>query len=132
MTADYEGIFSFALNSVPPPPPANLTYSDVEETRAYISWDAPELHEMFSIERYYITYRKYGEKNWSNKTVDATPNQSATAFQIDNLESDTFYIVTVAAENAYGHGKKSIKMEIKTKKVMEGVLLALFPSYLRI
>lgn len=119
-------LFLLHYNSVPPPPPANLTYSDVEETRAYISWDAPELHEMFSIERYYVTYRKYGAKNWSNKTVDAIQNQPATSFQIDNLESDTFYIMMVTAENAYGLGKQSIKMEIKTKKVTEGVLLALF------
>ena len=103
-------------NLVPPPPPANLTYSDVVETRAHISWDPPELHEVFSIRLYYVIYRKHGEEKWSNETVSGTQNQ-VTGFQIDNLKSDTFYVVMVIAENAYGLGKESGKIKIKTKKV---------------
>ena len=74
---------------------------------------------MFSIERYHIDYQKYGEKKWFNETVNATQNQ-VTGFQMDNLESDTIYIVMVIAENAYGFSKESGKMKIRTKKV-EGV-----------
>ncbi|XP_028413457.1 titin-like isoform X1 [Dendronephthya gigantea] len=99
---------------VPPPPPANVTYSDIKETRVHIYWEPPELHEMFSIEQYYITYLKYGSKIWSNNTINA---EQLTNTQLDNLESDTFYIIIIIAENAYGLGKKSSRMEIKTKKV---------------
>ena len=109
-------LFLFYHHLVPPPPPANVTYSDVEETRVHLSWDPPELHQMFSIERYYITYRKYGEKEWNNDTISANLNQ-ITNFKVIDLESDTFYILRVFAKNAYGPGKESDKIEIKTKKV---------------
>ncbi|XP_028394789.1 hemicentin-1-like [Dendronephthya gigantea] len=99
---------------VPPPPPANVTSSDVKETRVHIYWEPPELHEMFSIEKYYITYLKYGSKIWSNNTINA---EQLTNTQLDNLESDTFYIIIIIAENAYGLGKESSRIEIKTKKV---------------
>ena len=114
----------FFRRLVPPPPPANVTYSDVEETKVHVSWDPPQLHEMFSIEGYYITYRKYEEKEWTNDTINANKNQ-ITNFKVSDLESDTFYILRIFAWNAYGLGKESDKMEIKTKKV-EGIFLYSF------
>ena len=69
---------------------------------------------MFSIERYYITYLKHGEKIWSNNTING---DQTTNFQVDNLESDTFYTLLIIAENKYGLGKESSRMEIKTMKV---------------
>ena len=111
----------FCRHLVPPPPPANVTYSDVKETRVHIRWDPPELHEMFSIERYYITYLKHGEKIWSNNTITG---DQLTNFQVDNLESDTFYTLLIIAENKYGLGKESSRMKIKTMKV-EGITVSL-------
>jgi hypothetical protein len=108
-------IFSSFIEThlVPPPPPVNVTHSDVRETRVHISWDPPELHELFSIARYYITYLKLGEKKWSNNTI----SNDQYNVQLDDLESDTFYILRIVAENAYGLGKESGRMEIKTMKV---------------
>ena len=97
-----------------PPPPANVTYSDIKETRVHIFWQLPELHELFSIERYYISYLKHGDTEWSNKTIDKT---DSTNFQLDNLESDTFYILKITAANACCLGQDSKRMEIKTLKV---------------
>ena len=97
-----------------PPPPANVTYSDVKETRVHIYWKPPELHELFSIERYYISYLKHGDTEWSNKTIDKT---ESTNFQLDNLETDTFYILKITAANACCLGQESKRMEIKTLKV---------------
>lgn len=102
---------------VPPPPPANVTYSHVKETSVQIHWHPPELYEMFSIERYYITYSKYGAKNWSNKII----NDQFTHTQLDNLESETLYIITIIAENANGRGRESKRIEIKSRK-KEGIL----------
>ena len=102
------------LHLVPPPPPANVTYSDVRETRVLVDWEPPELDRMFSIKRYYITYLKQGEKEWFNNTINA---DQETNFQVDDLESDTFYTLKVIAENDYGLGKESSKMRIKTMKV---------------
>ena len=79
---------------------------------------------MFSIQGYYITYRKYEEKEWTNDTINANKNQ-ITNFKVSDLESDTFYILRIFAWNAYGLGKESDKMEIKTKKV-EGIFLYSF------
>ena len=112
--------FLFYRYLVPPPPPVNVTSSHIEETRAHIYWDPPELHEMFSIEQYYIAYRKHGEKEWTNKTLNAILNQ-VTNFKVNDLESDTFYILRIFAWNAFGLGKESEKVEVKTKKV-EGIL----------
>ena len=99
-----------------PPPPANVSYSDVRETKVDIIWDPPELHQLFSIKRYYISYLKHGEKKWSNDTVGVYDDQSIR-FQLDNLESDTFYTLKVTAENDYYLGKESKRMEIKTLKI---------------
>ena len=69
---------------------------------------------MFSIKRYYITYLKQGENVWFNNTINV---DQETNFQLDDLESDTFYTLKIVAENDYGLGKESSRMEIKTKKV---------------
>ena len=118
--------FLFYRHLVPPPPPANVTYSNIEETKVHVYWDPPELHEMFSIEQYYIAYRRHGDQEWANVTFNAKLN-GITNFKINDLESDTFYILRIFAWNAYGLGKESQKMEIKTKKV-EGMHLYLRPS----
>ena len=113
------------ISTVPPPPPANITFSDLKETRVHIFWDPPELSEMFSIERYFITYKKHGEKIWSNDTINA---HQSTNVQLDNLESDTFYIIKVIANNAFGLGKTSNRIEIKTKKV-EGMYMYFYSQH---
>ena len=99
---------------VEPPPPINITYSDLKETRVHVYWKPPELSELFYIERYFIVYRKHGEKKWSNGSTSANLLHN---FQVDNLESDTFYFIVVIAENEYGLGKESSRIEIKTKKI---------------
>ena len=109
-----QSVFLLHGHLADPPPPANVTYSDVRETRVHIYWQPPELHELFSIERYYISYLKHGHTEWSNKTIDST---DFTNFQLDNLESNTFYILKVTAANACCLGQESKKMEIKTLKV---------------
>ena len=108
--------FLILQHSAEPPPPANVSYSEVRETKVDIYWDPPELHQLFSIKRYYISYLKHGEKKWSNDTVGAYNDQSIS-FQLDNLESDTFYTLKVTAENDYYLGQESRRMEIKTLKV---------------
>ena len=92
----------------------NVTYSDVRETRVLVHWEPPELDRMFSIKRYYITYLKQGEKEWFNNTINVDQERN---FQVDDLESDTFYTLKIIAENDYGLGKESSKMQIKTMKV---------------
>lgn len=79
----------------------------------HIYWDPPELHEMFSIQRYHIIYLKYGAKSWFNKTVNG---DVITNIQLENLEKGTIYFVKIIAENAYGMGKESKKLEIKTEE----------------
>jgi hypothetical protein len=86
----------------------------VRETRVHVRWDPPELDKMFSIKQYYITYLKQGAKEWFNNTINV---DQETNFQLDDLESDTFYTLKIVAENDYGLGKESSRMEIKTKKV---------------
>ncbi|XP_028418079.1 angiopoietin-1 receptor-like, partial [Dendronephthya gigantea] len=102
---------------VPPPPPANVTYSDVRQTSVHISWDPPELYEMFSIERYHIAYSTYGAVSWSNKTVYG----DLTNIRLENLKRDTFYVVKIIAENAYGMGRESKRSEIKTDEAEDAL-----------
>ena len=87
-----------------------------------IFWYPPELHELFSIERYYISYLKHGDSKWSNDTVGAYVDNlnKFISFQLDNLESDTFYTLKVTAENKFFLGQDSKRMEIKTLK-FEGI-----------
>ena len=104
----------FFFFSAEPPPPANVSYSDVKETKVHIYWDPPELHELFSIKRYYISFLKHGETEWSNETIE---DVQFTNFQLDNLESGTFFTLKIIAENECCLGQESKKMEIKTLKV---------------
>ena len=98
-----------------PPPPTNVTYTDLTEARVQIHWDPPELHEAFSIKTYHIAHRKNGsgEHKWQNDTISA---DQLTTFQIDNLESDILYTVKIFAENEYGFGKESSKLGFTTMK----------------
>ena len=100
-----------------PPPPANVTYSDVGETKVHIFWNPPELYELFSIERYYISYLNHDENEWSNDTVLPYGGDELISFQLNNLESDTFYTLKVIAENQFYLGQESKRIEVKTLKV---------------
>ena len=108
----------FVFTSVAPPPPTNVSHSDVKETKVHIFWDPPELHEVFSIQRYYISFLKHGDTKWSNETIE---DEQLTNFQLSNLKSDTFYTLKVTAENECCLGKESKRMEMRTLKV-EGTL----------
>jgi hypothetical protein len=103
-----------------------VSYSGVAETKVDIAWYPPELHELFSIKRYYISFLKHGEKIWSNGTLVADELDESLNFQLNNLESDTFYTLKVTAENEFYLGKESKRMEIKTLKVKgSGIIKAI-------
>ena len=104
----------FFFFSAEPPPAANVSYSDVKETKVHIYWDPPELHEVFFIKRYYISYFKHGDTNWFNESMDG---DQLTNFQLENLKSDSFYTIKIIAENECCLGQESKKIEIKTLKV---------------
>ena len=93
-----------------PPPPVNVTFSDVKENEMHIYWDPPELHEFFSIQKYYVRYRKFGGF-WIN---DSKRTDHSTNRPLMNLESNSFYSVQIIAENAYGVSKKSRTIDVKT------------------
>jgi hypothetical protein len=95
--------------------PANLSYSDVRETKAHIHWHPPELYELFHIKRYHISYTKHAETVWYSLSVTANGFTDTNA-QLDNLESDTFYAVIITAENKRGRGMDSKQMDFKTLK----------------
>ena len=106
--------FLHFLTLAQPPPPENVTCLDLRETKVHIFWDPPEMHEMFSIKRYHISYFKHGDTKWFNKTID---DDKFTHFQLENLESDSFYDVKIIAENDCCLGRESKKIEIKTLKI---------------
>ena len=72
------------------------------------------MHKVFFIKRYYISYFKHGDMKWFNETVD---DDQLTNFQLENLESDSFYTLKIIAENELCLGQESKKMAIKTLKV---------------
>ncbi|XP_046846185.1 scavenger receptor cysteine-rich type 1 protein M130-like isoform X2 [Xenia sp. Carnegie-2017] len=103
----------FLRLKVPPPPPRNVRPSQVKETFIYLEWEHPDLYQYFSIRSYYIKYRKSGKNTWLSKSYSA---DLATKMQLNNLKSNTIYVIKVVAKNDYSFGKESEEIEVKTLK----------------
>ena len=82
-----------------------MSYSDIKDAiaKVHIFWEPPELHKVFFIKRYYISYFKHGDMKWFNETVD---DDQLTNFQLENLESDSLYTLKIIAENELSWSRK--------------------------
>lgn len=88
------------LSSVSPPPPKNLTQSDVTHTSVTLHWSAPDYSGPFNILNYTIQYKKSGT---SMKYYDAVVVSGDThKTSVANLDDGTKYLMRVLSVNAYG------------------------------
>lgn len=94
-----------------PPPPENLTHTDVTENRIDISWNKPIGYSLFVINGYEASYKKLSEKEYQTQKME--PN--VDNFVITGLESETFYQITVHGYNDEGIGDKK-RIQVKTDK----------------
>lgn len=104
--------FSSFLLSASPPPPVNLSQSDITSISATISWLAPAYHEPFRITNYTVQYKKAGTKMLYYSAVIVGANKRNVTVQ--NLDSNTEYMMRVASINAEG-SEPSEEIIVKTK-----------------
>ena len=83
-----------------PPPPVNLSQFDVTMTSVIVGWSAPAHNEPFRITNYTVQYKKFGTKMsyYDAVTVSSDKRESI----VENLDSDTQYLMRVASINGYG------------------------------
>ena len=82
-----------------PPPPVNLSQSDVTTTSVKVHWSAPAHHQPFRITNYTVQYKKFGTKMlyYDAVTVSSVKRESV----VENLDSNTKYLMRVKSINAY-------------------------------
>lgn len=105
----------FQLREVPPPP-VKLAFSDVTSTDAMVTWSHPELHDMYAINGYWLQFKKFGLKKWTQFVFTGGEDH-----RLYNLEQDTPYFVRLKSENEFGKGEPSEELELRTKKVSTGM-----------
>jgi hypothetical protein len=103
--------FSLSIVLGTPPPPTNLTHTDVTKTKIEIVWDKPIAHELFAIDGYTVSHKASTEKEF--KTENITTGESNAV--LNDLNEGTFYIITVRGYNNEGNGDE-LKIEVKTEK----------------
>ena len=62
--------------------------------------------------QYVISYRSSSGNNLTITTTANTENNQL----LDNLESDTFYYITVHGKNEFGDGDRTKEIAVKTEK----------------
>lgn len=97
---------------VSPPPPREVAHDDLTSKSVSISWTKPEEAELFAIKMYGIKYKIISENKFQNQTITSSEHNML----LDNLESNTFYIITVYGINDFGNGDESESLRIITKK----------------
>ncbi len=103
--------FLYSIVSGTPPPPTNLTHADITETKIDISWNKPIGHELFDIDGYIISHKKASDTTFKAQNITS----GELNVVLNNLESNTFYVITVHGYNDEGDGDK-LKVEVSTKK----------------
>lgn len=89
-----------------------------------ISWKKPDEAELFTIKMYGIKYKIISENKFRNQTITS----SELNMLLDNLESHTFYIITVYGINDFGNGEESESLTIITDKSPDnGKLYVIYP-----
>ncbi|XP_060696040.1 phosphatidylinositol phosphatase PTPRQ [Hemiscyllium ocellatum] len=96
--SEKDDIFVRTLEDEPETPPENLTFKNVTETSAYLSWSPPEKPNGI------ITYY---EVTYTNCTDSFTMNSSETSIYLENLKKFSPYNVSVKAYTKYGHGNQT-------------------------
>ena len=104
--------FLYSIVSGTPPPPTNLTHAGITETNIEISWSEPIGHELFDIDGYIISHKKASDATFKAQNISKSKNLNVV---LNNLESNTFYVITVHGYNDEGDGDK-LKIEVSTKK----------------
>ena len=98
----------------PPLPPKNISFGGVTASRFILTWSSPTLAGEFSITFYVVSFHPVNDKP-SIKAIKSSASEDPNVV-IDNLMSDTFYNVFVRAENKFGEGENSEKIQVKTSK----------------
>ena len=81
------------------------------ENRIEIQWKKPKAHLAFDIDGYAIGHRTTAETKYKMEKF----NNEITNSVLSNLESDTYYIITIHAYNDEGSGK-NLEITVTTKK----------------
>jgi len=106
------------LFQAPPPPPTNLSQSDVSQTSVTVDWSAPAHQEPFRITNYTAQYKKADtEMSYYDAVVVGSDQRTV---DVDNLDSNTQYLLRVMSVNAYG-SQPSEMIEVKTNKGEQNV-----------
>ncbi|XP_078424688.1 phosphatidylinositol phosphatase PTPRQ [Cetorhinus maximus] len=96
--SEKDDIFVRTLEDEPETPPENLTFKNVTETSAYLSWSPPEKPNGII---------KYYEVTYTNYTDSFIMNISETYIYLENLKKFSPYNVSVKAYTKYGHGNQT-------------------------
>ncbi|XP_067906563.1 phosphatidylinositol phosphatase PTPRQ isoform X2 [Heterodontus francisci] len=96
--SEKDDIFVRTLEDEPETPPENLTFKNITETSAYLSWSPPEKSNGIII---------YYEVTYTNYTDCFTINSSETHIYLENLKTFSPYNISVKAYTKYGHGNQT-------------------------
>ncbi|XP_078077230.1 phosphatidylinositol phosphatase PTPRQ [Mustelus asterias] len=96
--SEKDDVFVRTLEDEPETPPENLTFKNVTESSAYLSWSPPEKSNGIII---------YYEVTYANYTDSFTMNSSETHIYLDDLQKFSPYNISVKAHTKYGHGNQT-------------------------
>ncbi|XP_067855570.1 phosphatidylinositol phosphatase PTPRQ isoform X2 [Heptranchias perlo] len=96
--SEKDDIFVRTLEDEPETPPENVTFKNITETAAYLSWSPPERPNGIII---------YYEVTYANYTDSFTMNSSETNICLENLKTFSPYNISVKAYTKYGHGNQT-------------------------
>ncbi|KAK3696526.1 hypothetical protein QZH41_004875 [Actinostola sp. cb2023] len=105
-------VYVQTMPQTPPPPPTNLSQSDVSQTSVTVDWSAPAHQEPFRITNYTVQYKKADTKMPYYDAVVVSSDQRTV--DVDNLDSNTKYLIRVMSINVYGSQPSEI-MVVNTK-----------------
>ncbi|XP_072341266.1 phosphatidylinositol phosphatase PTPRQ [Scyliorhinus torazame] len=96
--SEKDDIFVQTLEDEPETPPENLTFRNVTQTSAYLSWSPPEKPNGIIL---------YYEVTYTNYTDSVDVNSSGTHIYLENLQKFSPYNISVKAYTKYGHGHQT-------------------------
>lgn len=105
-------VTAWTLSDQLPPPPANISTSNISDTSAIVTWLVVEGHSIFKV---LIRYQQTEQSDYSQQVqIGVQAEQRSMQFELRGLRSDTIYQLELWTINNIGESEKRPQLTIKT------------------